>query len=194
MPYDWDDEGKLLFLDRAPRKGSRLVAERKRKTKDEEKGSKKSKSGPREEAVMMAEAEEAPGVPTEEAATDSADEEAGSDLRLMYNSVCSYVSAIIELWKHQVAEKLHASPSPHNVAVETSVARGEHKRRRDEFEDRGLSTIKDGYTAKQIPNMTRAVWRNDLGPRTSEQLVIPDKSGLPVGAFHASPAGKSAFS
>ena len=68
-----------------------------------------------------AEAEEAPGVPTEEAATDSA----GSDLRLMYNSVCSYVSAIIELWKHQVAEKLHASPSPHNLAVkalETSVS------------------------------------------------------------------------
>jgi hypothetical protein len=90
----------------------------------------------------------------------------------MYNSVRGYVSAIMELWKHQVSAKLHSSPSPHNIAVKalkTSIARGQHQRRRAEFEDRGLSTIKDGYTAKQIPDMTRAAWRNALGPRTSEQ-------------------------
>jgi len=63
----------------------------------------------------------------EEAAadTDSGEEEPGSELRLMYNSVRSYVSVIMELWKHQVAKKLHSSPPPHNVAVkvlETSVA------------------------------------------------------------------------
>ena len=115
---------------------------------------------------MMAEAEAswAQGLAGEveevAADTDSGEEEPGSELRLMYNSVRSYVSAIMELWKHQVAKKLHSSPPPHNVAVkalETSVARGEHQRRRDELEDRGLATIKDGYTAKQIPDMTRAV-------------------------------------
>ena len=90
----------------------------------------------------------------------------------MYNSVRGYVSAIMELWNYQVSAKLHSSPSPHHVAVKalkTSIARGQHARRRAEFEDRGISTIRDGYTAKQIPNMTRAVWRNTLGPRTSEQ-------------------------
>lgn len=150
LPHDWVDEGKLLLFikdrvaGRAPRKGSRLTAEKKRKA--------------REGAIWTA--------------VDSGDEEPGSELRLMYNSVRGYVSAIMELWKHQVAEKKHSSPSPHNVAVkalQTSVARGQHQRRREEFEDRGLCTIKDGYTAKQIPDMTRAVWRNALGPRAPEQ-------------------------
>ena len=186
LPYDWVDEGKLLLFvktqvaERAPRKGSRLAAEKKRKAKEGAKGSKRNKNknkkgGPRDEAGMMADAETSglAGEVEEAAAdTDSGEEEPGSELRLMYNSVRSYVSAIMELWKHQVANKLHSSPPPHNVAVkalETSVARGEHQRRRDELEDRGLATIKDGYTAKQIPDMTRAVWRNALGPRTSEQ-------------------------
>ncbi|KAN0085075.1 hypothetical protein V8E54_001542 [Elaphomyces granulatus] len=184
--YDWVDEGKLLLFvktqvaERAPRKGSRLAAEKKREAKEGAKGSKRNKNknkkgGPRDEAGMMAEAEASGGHgEVEEAAadTDSSEEEPGSELRLMYNSVRSYVSTIMELWKHQVAKKLHSSPPPHNVAVkalETLVARGEHQRRRNELEDRGLATIKDGYTAKQIPDMTRAVWRNALGPRTSEQ-------------------------
>ena len=191
LPYDWVDEGKLLLFvktqvaERAPRKGNRLAAEKKRKAKEGAKGSKRNKNKnknkkgrPRDEAGMMAEAEASGGqglageVEEVAADTDSGEEEPGSELRLMYNSVRSYVSAIMELWKHQVAKKLHSSPPPHNVAVkalETSVARGEHQRRRDELEDRGLATIKDGYTAKQIPDMTRAVWRNALGPRTSEQ-------------------------
>ena len=56
-------------------------------------------------------------------------------------------------------------------ALKTSIVRGQHARRRAEFDDRGLSTIKDGYTAKQIPDMTRAVWRDALGPHTSEQSL-----------------------
>jgi hypothetical protein len=105
-------------------------------------------------------------------APNSRDEEPKLELLLIYNSVRGYVSAIMEFWTYQVSEKLHSSPSPHNVAVKalkTSIARGQHQRRRAEFEDRGLSTIKDGYTAKQIPNMTKAVWRNALGPRMSKQ-------------------------
>jgi hypothetical protein len=107
-------------------------------------------------------------------AADGGDDEPKSELQLMYNSVRGYVSAIMEIWTHQVSAKLHSSPSPHNVAVKalkTSIVRGQHARRRAEFDDRGLSTIKDGYTAKQIPDMTRAVWRNALGPWTLEQSL-----------------------
>jgi hypothetical protein len=59
-------------------------------------------------------------------ALDDGDEELDSELRLMYNSIQSYISAIKELWCHQVSLKLHLAPSPHNVAVKalkTSVAR-----------------------------------------------------------------------
>lgn len=62
-------------------------------------------------AGMIAEAEEA-------GRRSGRSEEPESELRLIYNSACSYdISALTELWKHQVAEKLHSSPSPHNVAV-----------------------------------------------------------------------------
>jgi len=102
LPYDWVDEGKLLIFvktqvaERAPRKGSRLAAEKKRKAKEGAKGSKRNKNknkkgGPRDvEAGMMAEAETSGGQglagEVEEAAadTENGEEEPGSELRLMY--------------------------------------------------------------------------------------------------------------
>jgi hypothetical protein len=178
LPFDWVDEGKLLLFvktqvaERAPRQGSRLAAERKRRLENEPDGSKRQGKRRRgQEAGTVAEEAQAQGAP---GAPDSGDDEPGSELQLMYNSVRGYVSAIMELWTHQVSAKLHSSPSPHNVAVKalkTSIVRGQHARRRAEFDDRGLSTIRDGYTAKQIPDMTRAVWRDALGPRTSEQSL-----------------------
>jgi hypothetical protein len=162
LPFDWVDEGKLLLFvktqvaERAPRKGSRLAAERKRRPKNEPEGSKRQGKRRKQEAGTMA--EEAEGVLGE--APNSRDDEPESKLQLMYNSVQGYVSAIMELWTHQVSAKLHSLPSLHNVAVKalkTSIVRGQHARRRAEFDDRGLSTIKDGYTAKQIPDMTKAV-------------------------------------
>jgi hypothetical protein len=179
LPYDWVDEGKLLLFmktqvaERAPRKGSRLAAERKRRLENEPEGPKRQGKKGKWEAgtgTMAEQAERAPGAP--DGRHDEPEPE--SELQLMYNSVRGYVSAIMELWSHQVSTKLHSSPSPHNVAVKalkTSIARGQHARRRAEFDDRGLSTVRDGYTAKQIPDMTRAVWRDALGPRTSEQSL-----------------------
>jgi len=180
LPYDWVDEGKLLLFmktqvaERAPRKGKRLAAERKRGLEDEAEAAKmmKKKKRRRQEDGTMVEVEEALGELESLDGKDEPKPEREPELFLMYNSVRGYVSAIMELWAHQVSQKLHSSPSPHNVAVKalkTSIVRGEHQRRRTEFEDRGLSTIKDRYTAKQIPDMTKVVWRNALGSRTSEQ-------------------------
>jgi len=64
QPFDWVDEGKfLLFVktqvaERAPRKGSRLVAERKRRLENELEGSKrqgKRRKQKAEEAGTVAE-------------------------------------------------------------------------------------------------------------------------------------------
>jgi hypothetical protein len=163
LPFDWVDEGKLLLFvktkvaERALRKGSRLAAERKRKLENEAEGSKRQGKKGKWEAgtgTMAEQADRAPG------AVDGEDDEPKSELQLMYNSVRGYVSAIMELWTHQVSAKLHSSPSPHNVAVKalkTLIVRGQHARCRAEFDDRGLSTIRDGYTAKQILDMTRVV-------------------------------------
>jgi hypothetical protein len=133
LPFDWVDEGKLLLFvktqvaERVPRKGKRLAAEKKRKLEKEAEDSKKKKRM-RQEAETIEGAEEA----TEES-PNTGEEEPKSELLLMYNSVHDYVSAIMELWSHQVSEKLHSSPLPHNVAVKalkTSIARGSIKEQR----------------------------------------------------------------
>jgi hypothetical protein len=176
LPFDWVDEGKLLLFvktqvaERAPRKGSRLAAERKRRLEKEPESSKRLGKRRKQEAgtaVEEAQAQGALGAPNSE-------DELESELQLMYNSVRGYVSAIMGLWTHQVSAKLHSSLLLHNVAVKalkTSIVRGQHARCRAEFDDRGLSTIWDRYTAKQIPDMTKAVWRDALGPCTSEQSL-----------------------
>ena len=103
---------------------------------------------------------------------EAEDDEDCSDLVLMYNTVRGYVSAINELWAHQVSMGLHSADRPQKVALtalKTSIARGEHQRRRDEFTDRGLATIRDGYTASQITDLTQKVWQLSLGSHCAEQ-------------------------
>lgn len=100
------------------------------------------------------------------------DDEPASDLLLLYNSVRGYCSAINELWAHQTSRGLHTAPRPQKVALtalKTFIARGQHQRRRDEYADRGLATIRDGYTASQIPDLSRKVWSLCLGPACVEQ-------------------------
>jgi len=90
----------------------------------------------------------------------------------MYNSVRGYCSAINELWAHQTSRGLHTAPRPQRVALtalKTSIIRGQHQRLRDEYTDRGLATIRDGYTASQIPDLSRKVWGLCLGPAYVEQ-------------------------
>ena len=68
----------------------------------------------------------------------------------MYNSVRGYVSAIKELWSYQTSQGLYSALQLKRVvlkALETSIIRGEHARRREEFADRGISTFRDGYLA-----------------------------------------------
>jgi hypothetical protein len=76
----------------------------------------------------------------------------------MYNTVRGYVFAVKELWSYQTSQGLYNASQPKRVALkalETSIIRAEHARRRDEFTDRGVLTFCDGYLASQIPNLHR---------------------------------------
>jgi hypothetical protein len=130
---------------RPPRKGRRLEAERERrwKRKAEQEPTRPKKRRKRELAADPIEERD--------------DDEACSDLVLLYNTVRGYCSALNELWAHQTSLGLHSADRPQRVALkalQTSIACGQHQRRRDEFEDRGLATIWDGYIAAQIPILT----------------------------------------
>jgi hypothetical protein len=181
LPGDYVDEGKLLLFikdevaSRAPRKGQRLKAEQARKRKGPAPGPRPAKR--RRGALSLG--LEGRGSGTEDDSeggsngnSDGDDGGPASDLLLMYNSVRGYCSAINELWAHQTSRGLHTAPRPQRVALtalKTSIVRGQHQRLRDEYTDRGLATIRDGYTASQIPDLSWKAWGLCLGPAYVEQ-------------------------
>lgn len=130
LPYDWVDEGKLLLfvmeevVSRAPRSGQRLIAARKRKAAGADDAPRKrrhqlDKKDKEEEEEEEGGLEDAAGrqLLTEQAAADGESEDDDAGIVLMYNTVRGYISAINELWAHQVAQKLHNAPRPQNVAI-----------------------------------------------------------------------------
>ena len=134
---------------RAPRTGPRLVAARKRKAcavgpdaddaprkhrnrfgaglrKKEQKrrardGEEAERGGEREESAEGSEDAAGRQLLAEQAAADSDPEDDEEGLFLMYNTVRGYISAINELWSHQVAQKLHNAPRPQNVAIKVCL-------------------------------------------------------------------------
>ncbi|EED17237.1 hypothetical protein TSTA_022910 [Talaromyces stipitatus ATCC 10500] len=160
LPGDYVDEGKLLLFikeevaSRPPRRGQRLKAERKRKRTAAEVLSEGPPSKRKREKISV------PSMAFEELPVESDDDEACSELVLIYNTA------------HQTSLGLHNAARPQRVAMtalKTSIARGQHQRQYDEFTDCGLATIRDGYVASQIPNLTRKVWAQCLGQNQIEQ-------------------------
>jgi hypothetical protein len=148
---------------RPPQKGPRLVEEKKRRATAQARAPKRQKGAGGE--VIGA----GSGLTIE-----GDDDDECSELVLKYNTVRGYVSAVNELWAHQTSQGLYNAPQPQRVAIQalkTSIVRGEHSRRRKEFVDRGVSTIRNGYVASQIPDLNRQVWSEGLGCGLVEQTL-----------------------
>jgi hypothetical protein len=189
LPDDLVDEGKLLLfmadevVCRAPRTGSRVVQERRKRRETEQAGgmAKRKKlqgqrQGQGEEEVrgrsadcivvhtLPADADaDADAVDVELEAMDSGDEDRSfeSSLKLQYNTVRSYVSAIQKLYDVQRTRGMNPAPRPQSVALKAmqkSILRMTWARKHSEYADRGENTIKDSYTPSQIPAHTSAVW------------------------------------
>ena len=130
MPGDLVDEGKpLLFIreevaTRPPRRGRRLIAEKRRTA--ELKGRRQKKRRKKRGAEWIAGDEE-----VEDESSGEAEDGDSSDLFLIHNTVRGYVSAINELWRLQTSKGLQNSPLPVMVALyalKTSGVRREHHR------------------------------------------------------------------
>jgi hypothetical protein len=125
LPRDYVDEGKLLLFikdevaSRAPRKGRRLDAERQRQRKRKAESPLPALLPPKQRRGHVG--------PITLPVLEGDDDEACSDLVLMYNTVRGYCSAINELWARQTSLGLHSAARPQRVALtalKTSIARG----------------------------------------------------------------------
>jgi len=146
LPGDLVDEGKMLLFitevaNRSPRSGKRLQEERRRRQ------------------TIDLTADDASNA----AAADAADGEdfGDSSLKVKYGTVRSYVAAIQRLYEAQKSRKQNPAPRPQGIplrALKARILKQSYARSRQEFEDRGEGTIRDGYSVTQIPQHTMAVW------------------------------------
>lgn len=181
----------LLFIteevtSRSIKKGKRLhEAKRKREAEKETQSNKKRKQPA---GIIEVTGEQEEEVQENEIIFEGDDDDVQPPVMLMYNSVRSYVSAIHELWAHQTSQGLHNAPRPNKVAIkalQTSLIRGEHARRREEYTDRGKGTMRDGYLQRQIPDLTTSslvpgIWREGSG------TIFSYTCGLSLWQYNAS--------
>ena len=80
-----------------------------------------------------------------------------STLKLQYNTVRLYSSAIINLYAQQKTRGENPAPHPNGLAKKAlmrHILRETASRSRKEWADRILNTIKDGYSPSKIPEHT----------------------------------------
>jgi len=88
-------------------------------------------------------------------------------LTLQYNTVRGYISAVQRLYDQQKSMGVNPRPRPQGLATEAikaGILRKSYQNSRLAFDDRGVGTIKDSYTASQIPAFTRCCWRGTDAP------------------------------
>ena len=145
LPGDLVDEGKLLLFmtamaKRAPRTGKRLTAEQKRRAA--------AQRDPNESDYYEPDLDGEGFV--------------FSQLKLQYNSVRGYISAIQRLYEEQKTRGQNPAPRPQGIALKAlkgNILRQTWARRRSELADRGEGTIKDSYMPSQILDHTTIVWQ-----------------------------------
>lgn len=84
-----------------------------------------------------------------------------SQLKLQYNSVRGYVSAIQKLYDEQKTRGINPAPRPQGVALKAlkrSILATTWSKKRKEYTDRGVGTLRDVYSPAQIPDHTAVAW------------------------------------
>ena len=81
---------------------------------------------------------------------------------LKYDTVKSYVSAIMDLYHYQLAMKLHSNPSPRGYGVRAvlkDIQMTTWRRIRERHEDRAIGTVLDSYTRDDLLAFVNACWQ-----------------------------------
>ncbi|KJZ68275.1 hypothetical protein HIM_12334 [Hirsutella minnesotensis 3608] len=155
LPGDLVDEGKLLLfmkevvMSRPPRKGKRVTNDKKRHLESQEV----------KRAVKWRK--------THPAAAANTTSRTLTLSRTSLRSGCSitpvrgYVSAIQKLYDEQKSWGVNPAARPQGVALKAlkrSILATAWNRKRKEYTDRGVGTLRDVYAPAQIPDHTNVAW------------------------------------
>ena len=171
---------KEVVVSRAPKKGKRVSFERKRQLEAQEaqRAAKKRKSSGQGKYARIKPSYIDKLVPSNllpssladticvsdgdsDFGPDSDPEVFESTLKLQYNTVRGYVSAIQKLYDEQKSRGINPAPRPQGVALKAlkrSILSTTWSRKRKEYTDRGVGTLKDVYSPAQIPDHTTVAW------------------------------------
>ncbi|KAM4062622.1 centromere DNA-binding protein complex CBF3 subunit, domain 2 domain-containing protein [Hirsutella rhossiliensis] len=163
LPGDLVDEGKLLLF--MKEKGKRVADERKRHLEAQE--AKRAVKRRRAPSAHHTNTQLPPadtivvGGGGSEYESDSDLELYESTLKLQYNTVRGYVSAIQKLYDEQKSRGVNPAARPQGVALKAlkrSILATTWSRKRKEYMDRGVGTLRDVYAPAQIPDHTNVAW------------------------------------
>jgi Centromere DNA-binding protein complex CBF3 subunit, domain 2 len=85
------------------------------------------------------------------------------------SAIKSYINAIVSLWEYQSSAGQNLHPHPRGTKLKALLKHKERQetvRRREQFVDRGIGTLLDGYNEKDIVNIVRACWTTPLTQRS----------------------------
>jgi Centromere DNA-binding protein complex CBF3 subunit, domain 2 len=91
------------------------------------------------------------------------------------SAVKTYVNAIISLWEYQssAGQNLHSHPRGMKLkALLKNKERQETVRKREQFVDRGVRTMLDGYNERDMVNIVRACWTEFSSQKQSSPALI----------------------
>jgi Centromere DNA-binding protein complex CBF3 subunit, domain 2/Transcriptional activator of glycolytic enzymes len=77
------------------------------------------------------------------------------------SAIKGYVNAIISLWEYQSSAGQNLHPHPRGTKLKALLKNKERQetvRKREQFVDRGVGTMLDGYNEKDMVNIVRACW------------------------------------
>lgn len=86
-------------------------------------------------------------------------------------SIKAYIAALVDLWGVQVSMRTNTHASPRGALVKGLIRtrrQQESKRKREQYEDRGLNSLQDGYTSAEFVRLIRFCWSS--GYNVSGQL------------------------
>lgn len=100
--------------------------------------------------------------------------------RLAWRTVQGYISAITDLWSHQVSMHQNHHPTPRGKTVLTlinNLKKQDHQRKREQFEDKGNDTLLDGYDEEDMLAICNALWSQSVQPEKHLRTLVDFLAG-----------------